>query len=270
MRSRTLSSPSATIFAGVSAAANSAGVALLTLASVACAEDWKWEAVNGPAPDDDKALAPVLDAPRVAADSALAYRFSARFGGAWRSRDVRVRVREAIPDPLFSLPANLAWDGKAPLVLEPALENASALAASAHHPPISGAWTISASLCDTARSGNSLILSTPKSDGSLLASWCADNGGAAHCARASVAIGRPVALRPGAFVIGPAAVYGGRIHWNGAGTARLWSWDGRLLWSARGRAGSDSRLPPPAELAWREGRARLSVRPDATLPARSR
>src|SRR6185436_20520115 len=38
MKSRTLSSPSAAIFSGVSAAANSAGVALLTPASVACAD----------------------------------------------------------------------------------------------------------------------------------------------------------------------------------------------------------------------------------------
>src|SRR5215470_416138 len=38
IRSRTLASPSATIFSGVSAAANSAGVALLTPASVACAD----------------------------------------------------------------------------------------------------------------------------------------------------------------------------------------------------------------------------------------
>src|SRR6478736_1505838 len=38
MNSRTRSSPSAAIFSGVPAAANSAGVALLTPASVACAE----------------------------------------------------------------------------------------------------------------------------------------------------------------------------------------------------------------------------------------
>ena len=38
IRSRTLSSPSATIFSGVGPAANSAGVALLTPASVACAD----------------------------------------------------------------------------------------------------------------------------------------------------------------------------------------------------------------------------------------
>jgi hypothetical protein len=38
IRSRTLASPSATIFSGVSASANSAGVALLTPASVACAD----------------------------------------------------------------------------------------------------------------------------------------------------------------------------------------------------------------------------------------
>ena len=38
MKSRTFSSPSAAIFSGVSAAANSAGVALLTPASVACAD----------------------------------------------------------------------------------------------------------------------------------------------------------------------------------------------------------------------------------------
>src|SRR3954447_1191610 len=38
MNSRTRSSPSATIFSGVSAAANNAGVALFTPASVACAE----------------------------------------------------------------------------------------------------------------------------------------------------------------------------------------------------------------------------------------
>src|ERR1043165_6971825 len=37
MNSRTFSSPSAAIFSGVSAAANNAGVALLTPASVACA-----------------------------------------------------------------------------------------------------------------------------------------------------------------------------------------------------------------------------------------
>ena len=37
--SRTLSSPSATIFSGVGAAANKAGVALLTPASVACADN---------------------------------------------------------------------------------------------------------------------------------------------------------------------------------------------------------------------------------------
>ena len=38
IKSRTRSSPSATMRAGVSATANSAGVALLTLASVACAD----------------------------------------------------------------------------------------------------------------------------------------------------------------------------------------------------------------------------------------
>jgi len=38
INSRTRSSPSATIFCGVSASANSAGVALLTPASVACAD----------------------------------------------------------------------------------------------------------------------------------------------------------------------------------------------------------------------------------------
>jgi hypothetical protein len=38
MKLRTFASPSLTIFSGVSAAANSAGVALLTPASVACAE----------------------------------------------------------------------------------------------------------------------------------------------------------------------------------------------------------------------------------------
>ena len=36
--SRTFASPSVTIFSGVSAAANKAGVALLTPASVACAD----------------------------------------------------------------------------------------------------------------------------------------------------------------------------------------------------------------------------------------
>ena len=38
INSRTRSSPSAAIFSGVSASANSAGVALLTPASVACAD----------------------------------------------------------------------------------------------------------------------------------------------------------------------------------------------------------------------------------------
>jgi hypothetical protein len=231
-------------------------------ASLRCADDWKWEALAGPAPADPKSLAPALTAPRVPADSLLAYRFSARFAGAWRTREVRVRVRDAIPDPLPVLPPPSAWNGTGTLALSPAYANAAALAAAPYHPAVKGVWSLSAALCDTSRSADSLVLSKAARDGILEVTYCAENGGASHCAKTQIAITRqPVGIARGGYALGPAVLYGRQLAWTTAGRARLWSWRGRLLWEARGRAGETSELPEDAARDFHARRARLEIGP---------
>ncbi len=238
-------------------------------ASLRCADDWKWEALAGPAPADAKALAQAFTAPRVAADSLLGYRFSARFNGAWRSREVKVLVKEAIPDPLFTLPSQQAWNGNLALALRPTVSNAAALAAASYHPPLNRRWSLSARMCDTLGSADSLILSNPVQDGTLEVTLCGDNGGEVHCAKAKVEIGRiALALRRGGLAIGPAVVAGDEVFWAQGGSARLWSWNGALLWSAEGRRGVITRMPKAASRSFHARQSRLEIR--ATPPGADR
>jgi hypothetical protein len=54
---------------------------------------------------------------------------------------------------------------------------------------------------------------------------------------------------------------GHRLSFEKAGIARVWTWNGRLLWEGRGAAGESRDLPPGAALALRAFRARLEFNP---------
>lgn len=172
------------------------GANLILSARVACATGYSWTAVSGPAPVIFDPGVEVLQAnmPRVTGDTAIVYRFTATYADTPRSGQVRVRIREAIPDPEFTLTAPPAWNGTTPLQLKPAITNAAIIAASLA-PSIRYLWSLSGVAADTALGSDFLTLVQGTQQGTLKVGLCLDNGGAQSCKEASLSIGGTTGLR---------------------------------------------------------------------------
>lgn len=163
--------------------------ASLVLAGVAdCASSYQWSVVSGPAPRilDPEVKSLLVALPRITGDTAIVYRFTAVLAGATQSRDVAVHVREAIPDPAFTL-ADAAWNGKDSMVLRPSITNLAAIRSSTE-PRLQYVWTLSGGLADTAWESDGLLLRAA-SDGSILRiGLCLSNNGPSVCGAATVTV----------------------------------------------------------------------------------
>ncbi len=167
-----------------------------------CASGYLWSSLSGPAPRllDPEVLNLSVTAPRIAKDTFLVYRFTARFGESYRNMDVTIHVKESIPDPDFSLPAVAAWNGRDSLVLLPVFANLKAVKAS-RDSVIRYAWSLSGQdgqpagqEADTAWGNGALILRSAPAGGTFTVGLCADNGGSQVCHSTSVAVDLSVGL----------------------------------------------------------------------------
>jgi hypothetical protein len=166
--------------------------ALLILQGVAdCADGYVWETLSGPTPRilDPERKDLQIAVPRGSKDYVLRYRFSARYGASTSSGEVAVTVREAIPDPAFTL-ASKSWDGKDSLFLAPKIANLAVIKA-LRDSVINYAWTVSDVEVDTAWRDSGLLLTYAHAAGTLKVGLCLDNGGAPVCKGATVAISVP-------------------------------------------------------------------------------
>jgi hypothetical protein len=228
----------------------------------ACSAGRVWSVISGPGP---RILDPESDtlsfaAPRLAADSVIVFGFSAQYGGTWVVKQVRVKVREAIPDPAFSLPAPGKWKTAKSYVVHPSLTNSAALKASKYPAPLRYQWFLSAPIADTAQAGDSLTLSQPTQGGNLDVTLCMDNGGASSCLVHSVQIDlASVSLARRAARFGPVSLSGRVLAWNTDADVRVWDFRGRVLWRGHGSAGGTAFLPEAAVRDLLGGRARMEI-----------
>lgn len=170
--------------------------AVLRLAGIAdCADQYDWSWVDGMPlrllDPEVKSLSITL--PRVAEDTAVTLRFSAHFRDSARSRDVRIAIRNAVPDPQFTLPAELTWNGKDSLLIKPTVANLASLLASPF-PVLHYDWKVSGPAVDTVWKAEGLSLSSPQAKDDLTVTLCLDNGGTPLCASTTVHISDPVGL----------------------------------------------------------------------------
>jgi hypothetical protein len=228
-----------------------------------CASSYEWSVESGPPPRIPDPLSPTLkfNAPRITGDTVIVFDFTAYYGNTPSVKRVRVTVKDAIPDPKFTLASAVAWDGRKILAIKPILTNGPALAKFPDK-PLKYSWTLSALIADTVQAGDSLVLSNAHEDGSLIVHLCVDNGGTAACEQTAVTISAPVpvlALRGGGGRV--ALLAGGTLVWISPALVSAHAWNGRLLWEARGNAGASRELPAPLAKALENRRAWLSVRP---------
>lgn len=181
-----------------------------------CAAAFSWSVAAGPTlrllDPDVKALR--VRAPRITRDTVLVLRFAARYGETGRTGDVRVTLREAIPDPLFELPSIAAWNGRDSLLLRPTLLNLPSLQA-AGAADLRWDWTLANASADTSWRAEGLLLRQAQSSGPLEVGLCLDNGGPAYCRTLIIPVTLPLGLRgraPATPTAKPAAP-----SWNAAG-----------------------------------------------------
>jgi autotransporter-associated beta strand protein len=229
-----------------------------------CAQGRIWSIVKGPAP---KILDPAVDnlnfiAPRVTGEVQIIYRFIAEYGKTTISKDVTVKVRDAIPDPLFTLPTTSKWNGSTSFKIKPTLTNPKALESSLYHPSLNYLWFLSVPAADTAQAGDSLVLSNPIQEGLFEVTLCLDNGGTVHCAVFAVNMEMAtVGLTGLGKYFSNVILLGNRLVWNKPGYVRITNWQGRILWDARGHAGESLELPMAMLVALRNHRAHFEILP---------
>jgi hypothetical protein len=179
------------------------GASLALAAGADCSESYSWSSVSGPSPRilDPFVKTLQIGAPRVAGDALLVYKFTATFGDTLKEKEVRVTVREAIPEPIFTLPAALAWNGKDSLRVAPVITNLSAVRASSDS-VIAWRWELAGFAADTALRPGAILLLGSASSGTGSLNLCLSNNGPAVCGSVEITIGQSTGIpaRPKAVV----------------------------------------------------------------------
>jgi hypothetical protein len=131
-----------------------------------------------------------LDAGRVVGDQTLTLRFKAIYPAEVKSKDVAVTIREAIPEPAFTLQVPTSWDGRTAIEVVPAVTNADAMRA-AGAGTLRYAWTVSGvGVVDEVVPGK-LLLKRAQNSGPMTVRVAIDNGGVATVRTATVAVREP-------------------------------------------------------------------------------
>lgn len=177
-----------------------AGVTLTAKAD--CAGSVNWSPVSGPAPrildPDTKMLQ--FAAPRVSGETVIIYRFTAYFGDSTKTKDVRVTVRETIPEPVFTMPATLEWNGKDSLKVAPNFTNLTAIKAS-RDSVVTWDWKVDALVLDTVWRAGSLILRNPSNSGKGKITLCLSNGWTPLCKSTDLIVTNSTSLRSPAALV---------------------------------------------------------------------
>ncbi|QEL16308.1 LamG-like jellyroll fold domain-containing protein [Limnoglobus roseus] len=117
-----------------------------------------------------------VDAGRLAVDATFSVTFKAVYPTEVKSETVAVTVREAIPEPAFTLASPAGWDGRSPLELVPRISNADAMRA-AGADKLSYAWDVSGVAVVKDLGSGKLVLRRSQNSGRMTVRVAVDTGG---------------------------------------------------------------------------------------------
>ncbi|HEX8915423.1 MAG TPA: DUF2341 domain-containing protein [Humisphaera sp.] len=128
---------------------------------------------------------------RVTGDAKAVLRVRAVYPDAVRTTDVPVTIREAIPEPEFTLAAPAAWDGRSPIEVEAKVTNADKLKA-AGSPGVRFGWDASTfAVTSEPLAGGKLKLVRAQNSGKLTVTATVDNGGVPASKSVEIAVTEP-------------------------------------------------------------------------------
>ena len=130
------------------------------------------------------------DAGRVVGDTRSRVRFKAVYPQEVKIIDVSMTVRDAIPEPQFTLKSPASWNGRDTIEVVPVVENLAEMQA-AGTGELRTRWTVSGGAVIRNVAPDRLILKRSQFSGSLTVRAEIDNGGAATAADATIQVTEP-------------------------------------------------------------------------------
>jgi hypothetical protein len=131
-----------------------------------------------------------LDAGRVSGDRSLVLQFKAVYPEGIRTKDIPVRIAEDVPDPVFTLKAPAAWDGRETIEVTPQISNLAEMQAKGAG-PVKYAWTVSPIAVIKEIVPGKLILRRAQNSGPLTVTASIHNGGLEVTAAATIRVQEP-------------------------------------------------------------------------------
>ena len=131
-----------------------------------------------------------FDAGRVVGDQSAELRFKAVYPTETKTQDVRVSIKEDIPEPVFTLRAPAAWDGRTTIEVVPQVTNLAAMRARG-----AGRLNLTWSVADLATikevKPGKLVLKRALNSGPLTVTAAIDNGGTPTVRSVTIAVTAP-------------------------------------------------------------------------------
>lgn len=131
-----------------------------------------------------------LAAGRTAGDAALKLRFKAVYGDGVKVKEIPVAVREAIPEPRFTLAADAKWDGRRTMEVVPRIENLHDIQA-AGGGKLNYRWTLAGPAAIRQVASDRLTLTRAMHSGPLTVTLELDDGGPSVSATATIQVLEP-------------------------------------------------------------------------------
>ncbi len=131
-----------------------------------------------------------LDAGRVLADTSYVLQLRAVFANEVKTRDIPVTVREAVPEPRFTLEAPENWNGRDPIEVVPAMGNLAAMKAAGAE-QFEYKWSVSGGAVIKQIAPGKLILKRSQFTGPITVTAEISNGGTATVSSKSIAVTEP-------------------------------------------------------------------------------
>ncbi|MGB2822858.1 MAG: DUF2341 domain-containing protein [Phycisphaerae bacterium] len=132
----------------------------------------------------------VLHAGRVTDDQSWVLQLKAVYADEVRTRDIRVTVKEEIPEPVFTLHAPAKWNGRDTIEVVPAIRNLKAMTAKGAD-NLNYTWTISGGAVIKQVVPGRLVLKRSQCSGRITVALALGNGGGDVAATTSITVTEP-------------------------------------------------------------------------------
>ncbi len=128
---------------------------------------------------------------RVVGDTSMTLQLKAVYDNEVKTQDVRIKVFETIPEPIFQLESPPAWDGRETIEVIPRISNLKALQA-AGAGELAYTWAVSGLAAIKEVQPDRLVLTRALNSGDLTVTLTLDNGGAETLSTTSITVKEPV------------------------------------------------------------------------------